>query len=181
MSQMIMRKDGTPFATEAAAKRAKTELEKPELAKIVVLGDKQYAVEYDGEDSNIRKKRIPLRQRNVLTVEDKYKREDFEYRFVNDREDRINIFEDAGWEKVMDDEQVIQVGDDSIRRETRDGTPVTKNVGGGKVAYLMKIPKDVYDEEQAIKQREIDESERAMKQQIESGEGRYGSAKFGPG
>ena len=36
MSQMIMRKDGTPFATEAAAKRAKTELENPELAKKLV-------------------------------------------------------------------------------------------------------------------------------------------------
>lgn len=179
MSQMIMRKDGTPFATEAAAKRAKTELDDPEKAKIVVIGDKQYAVEYDGEDSNVRKKRIPLRQRNVLTVEDKFKREDFEYRFVNDREDRISIFEDAGWEKVMDDQRVIEVGDDSIRREKRDGTPVTKNVGGGQVAFLMKIPKDIYDEEQAIKQREIEQSEEAMRQAALNEKGRYGKVKFG--
>jgi hypothetical protein len=181
MSQMIMRKDGTPFATEAAAKRARTELENPEKAKIIVIGDKQYAVEYDGEDSNIKKKRVPLRRRNVLTIEDKYKREDFEYRFVNDREDRIEVFEEAGWEKVMDEDQVIEIGDDSIRREVRDGTAVTKNVGGGRVAYLMKIPKDIYDEEQAIKQREIEQSEEAMRQTALNEKGRYGKVNFGSG
>lgn len=179
---LIMRKDGTPFATEAAAKREVSKLENPKNAKIIVLSDGEgYAVEVDGEETNVKRKRIPLRQRNVLTVEEKFKREDFEYRWVNDTPGRLQMFKEAGWEPVRDDEQVIEIGDDSVGRESRKGSIVKKTVNEKMETVLMKIPKDIYDEEQAVKQRELDKSEQAMKRKEQSKEGRYGEVRFGSG
>lgn len=179
---MIMRKDGTPFATEAAAKREVAKLENPKNAKIIVLPDGEgYAVEVDGEETNVKRKRIPLRERNILTIEDKYKREDFEYRWVNDTPGRIQMFQEAGWEPVRDDEQVIEIGDDSVGRESRKGSTVRKTVNENLETVLMKIPKDIYDEEQAVKQREVDKSEQAMKRKELEKEGRYGEIRYGHG
>ena len=177
----ITRKDGTPFATEAAAKREVSKLEDPKNAKIICLGDDGYVVEIDGEETNIKRKRIPLRERNVLTIEDKYKQDGFEYRFVNDVGKRLEIFKEAGWEPVRDTDQVIQIGDESVDRESRKGSLVTKsNKNDTQVAVLMRIPKDIYDEEQAIKQRKLKESERAMKRDEENQKGRYGKVEYGP-
>lgn len=178
----IKRKDGTPFATEAAAKREISKLENPKNAKIICLGDDEgYVVEVDGEETNVKRKRIPLRERNVLTIEDKYKREDFTYRWVNDTENRIQMFREAGWEPVLDTEQVIEIGDDSVGRESRKGTIVKKSVNEKMDTVLMRLPKDIYDEEQAIKQRELDKSEKAMKRDEQNKEGRYGEIRYGSG
>lgn len=179
---VIKRKDGTAFATPAAAKRVISQLENPQNAKVICLPDDEgYVVEVDGEETNIKRKRIPLRERNVLTVEDKYKREDYEYRWVNDTADRIQIFKEAGWEPVRDDEQVIEIGDDSVGRQSREssGSIVKKTVNEKLETVLMKIPKDIFDEEQAVKQREVERSEQAMKKREQNKEGRYGEVRFG--
>jgi hypothetical protein len=96
-----------------------------------------------------RPKRTPVSGRNILTSP---LRKGYVRRFVNDDEDRIKVFEDGGWKIVRGD---IPVGDKSVSRETSMGSPVMKHVGGGKKAYLMEIKEEWYKEDQAEKQKKI--------------------------
>ena len=96
---------------------------------------------------------------------------EFHHRVVNDVEDgqRIQEFLAAGYEIVSSKD--AQVGEKSIAKagEVREGTPVKISVGQGTKAYLMRIKKDWYQEDQAAKQRELDEKEATLKP-----EGTYG-------
>lgn len=94
--------------------------------------------------------------RNVLTVSGK--EPGFEYRIVNDDGDRISQFEEMGYEVVKD--QNIKVGDRRIANPTKEGSPIQVSVGGGTKAYLMRISKEWYDEDQAAKARRVDELEK---------------------
>jgi hypothetical protein len=98
--------------------------------------------------------------RNVLTVSGK--EPGFEYRVVNDDGDRVSQFEEMGYEIVKDSN--IKVGDRRIANPTKEGSPVQVSVGGGQKAYLMRIPKDWYDEAQADKAKQVDELEKGMLQ-----------------
>ena len=107
--------------------------------------------------------------RGRLTV--KRKDPDFEYRIVNDDLGRIDQLKERGYEIVTQD---TPVGDNRVATPTKEGSPVQINVGQGKKAYLMRIKKEWYDEDQAAKQVEIDNIE----QTIQGGEGGdYGSIK----
>ena len=118
-----------------------------------------------------KKKRVPLSgaDRNVLTVQKK--EPGFVYRFVNNVEDRIQRFMDAGYEPVTH-QQAGQVGD--TRVDTSQGTSsiVEKGVGGGKKAILMRIPEEFYKEDQKAKQDMVDTLEASMKR--EAKKDRYG-------
>lgn len=85
------------------------------------------------------------------------------YRFVNDTGSRIANFQAAGYEIVKDDE--LTVGDSRVfdPSDLGSGKKVTSN--DGTVSYLMRIKKEYYDEDQAVKQNYNNETERAMKQQ----------------
>lgn len=98
--------------------------------------------------------------RNVLTVSGK--EPGFEYRVVNDDGDRVSQFEEMGYEIVKDSN--IKVGDRRIANPTKEGSPVQVSVGGGQKAYLMRIPKDWYDEAQADKAKQVDDLEKGMLQ-----------------
>lgn len=97
--------------------------------------------------------------RNVLRVEGKDP--DFEYRVVNDTGDRIAQFEARGYEIVSD--KTVKVGDRRVANPTAEGSPVQVSVGGGQKAYLMRIKKEWYEEDQKAKQETITETEQAMK------------------
>lgn len=84
---------------------------------------------------------------------------DFEYRFVNDEGDRIQQFLDAGW--VHEDD--VKVGDKRVESASSEGKHVQVSVGQGRKAFLMKIPKDFFEEDQRAKQAHLDETEAAMK------------------
>lgn len=94
--------------------------------------------------------------RNVLTVSGK--EPDFMYRIVNDDGDRISQFEEMGYEIVKD--QNVKVGDRRIANPTKEGSPIQVSVGGGTKAFLMRIPKEWYDEDQAAKAKRVDELEK---------------------
>lgn len=96
--------------------------------------------------------------RNILTVSGKDPA--FEYRVVNDDGDRISQFEEMGYEVVKD--QNITVGDRRIANPTKEGSPIQISVGGGTKAYVMRIKKEWYDEDQAEKAKRIEESEKGM-------------------
>lgn len=171
MSELIMKADGSPFVTMEAAKSKRTRMGTDGLDTNIVKVDGGFALEKKPYKKP--KKRIPLGQRNVLTVPKDEKDPDFEYRWVNDKDGRINMFRDAGWE-VDERREDVQVGDPNVGTDTgRVGTAVTKSVGHGQVAYLMKIPKEFYQEDQQAKFGKIDEGESDLKMEQQK-KGRYG-------
>ena len=115
--------------------------------------------------ASARPKRTPISGRNILTV--KGKEAGFEYRIVNDSGDRIEMFKDAGWELV--DSKDVTVGDRRVDRTTSEGSKAQVSVGGGTKAFVMRIPKEFYDEDQAAKNKRIDALEESMKQKALSG------------
>lgn len=84
------------------------------------------------------------------------------YRVVNDVDngDRVSRFREIGYEVVADDK--IKAGDKRVNQPTPEGSPITISVGGGTKGILMRIPKEWYEEDQAEKNRAIDESEAAI-------------------
>lgn len=116
-----------------------------------------------------RTRRTPVSgKRNVLTVEGKDP--NYVYRFVNDNGDRVAIMQEQGYEVVTDSS--IKVGDRRVANPTQEGSPVKASVGQGQQAFLMRIKKEWYDEDQAAKQAHVTELETAMKK--EAKEGMYG-------
>lgn len=124
------------------------------------------------QDANIAKapvgrvRRSPLANKGKLTVANKDL--DYEYRFVNDEGDRVQELIERGYEPVLKSE--TKVG--STRRvddSTPEGSILQISVGEGKKGILMKQRKEFYDEDQAIKQGEVDKLEHATKQEALNG------------
>lgn len=107
-----------------------------------------------------RKTRVPVGQRNVLTVLGKDP--DFEYRIVNDVGDRVAAFEDAGY--VVEEAAAVRVGDKRVNRATPEGSKAQVSVGEGRKAYVMKIPKEFYAEDQNAKLNQVRQIEESIKQ-----------------
>lgn len=109
-----------------------------------------------------RVKRTPINGRNILNVTGK--EPGYEYRFVNDVGDRVAIFQERGWEIV--DSADVKVGDRRIESPGPLGSKAQIAVDKqGSKAFLMRIKKEWYDEDQSEKARSIAEQELAMKQQ----------------
>jgi hypothetical protein len=94
---------------------------------------------------------------NVLGLDTK----NFYYRWVNDVDDRLLIFRNAGYEFVNKSE-VKASGDPTIDTSKGTDSRLRKGVGGGLVAYLMKLPLEIKKEYDAEKDADILETERAM-------------------
>lgn len=108
------------------------------------------------------KRRIPVGSKNVMNVP---QIPGYKTRWVNDVREgqRMTTFTDAGYEFVMKGETdtsglSIQAGAD-----TPVGTPISKNVGGGVKAFLMKQREEFYNEDQQAKQRNIDQLENSIR------------------
>lgn len=112
-----------------------------------------------------RPQRTPVGQRNVLTV--KGKDPNYEYRIVNDIDDRIAQFLDAGYELVQDD--AVKVGDKRVDSASSVGGAKHISVGQGTKAYLMRQRKEWYDEDKARKLAHVAEIERATKEKALDG------------
>lgn len=96
---------------------------------------------------------------------------DYEYRFVNDVRDRVEIFKENGWEVVPQAD--VRIGDNRVENPSALGSASRIPVGlvGEQAghAVVMRIPKDWYEEDQRAKQAEIDRLERTMKEDALSG------------
>ena len=109
-----------------------------------------------------RAKRTPINGRNVLTASNL--EAGFKYRFVNDMGDRVESFKERGWELV--DTDGVKLGDRRVEAASTLGSKAQVSVDkSGTKAFLMRIPKDWYEEDQQDKARSIAEQESAMKQQ----------------
>lgn len=108
------------------------------------------------------RKRTPINGRNILSVTNK--EAGYEYRFVNDVGDRVELFKERGWELV--DAADVRIGDRRVDSATTLGSKAQASVDKvGTKAFLMRIKNEWYQEDQADKAKSIAEQELAMKQQ----------------
>lgn len=104
--------------------------------------------------------RTPVASRSVLSV--KGQEPGYHYRVVNDDDDRVEAFKGAGYEVVLAKD--VKIGDRRVEATSAEGTAASTSVGGGKRGIVMRIKKEWYDEDQALKQKQINELEDSMKQ-----------------
>lgn len=118
-----------------------------------------------------RPNRIPVSgRRDILTVEGKDP--NYKYTWVNDDRGMIEKFKQGGYEMV---DHAVTVGQRDADTSNPTSKVVSKNVGGGITAYLMRIPKEWHEEDMKEKARRIDESEADLKRNLNSGkDGTYG-------
>lgn len=94
----------------------------------------------------------------------------YHYRFVNDEDDKVQAFTEAGYEPVLDKD--VNIGDKRVDKATAEGSVKTVSVGGGTKAVLMRIRQDWYDEDQLEKEKHIRILEQTTEQKAL--EGNYG-------
>jgi hypothetical protein len=110
--------------------------------------------------ASARPHRVPVSSRNRIAVRNK--EDGYDYRIVNDVEDRITRFQEGGWEIVPAD-KAGPIGDKRVDNPTAPGSSSHISVGQGTKAVLMRIKSQYYKEDQAAKQAAIDELEGTMK------------------
>lgn len=109
----------------------------------------------------IRPKRTPINGRNILTVQGKDP--NYVYRIVNADGDRIAQFEEAGYELVEGKD--VKVGDRRLDSASAEGSKAQVSVDReGKKAFVMRIRKEWYEEDQRAKQKQVDDLEQSIKQ-----------------
>jgi len=106
-----------------------------------------------------RTQRVPVGTRQVLSVAGKDP--SYEYRIVNDSGDRVQEFLDAGYEVVAADS--VRVGDKRVNSASSEGSVSQISVGQGQKAFVLRIKKEWYAEDQASKQQRVNELESATK------------------
>ena len=102
--------------------------------------------------------RTPLGTRNRLTF--KNLDPDYKYRMISDKDGRLQRAQDGGYEFV---ESTEGLGDQMAAEASKMGKNVSKPVGHGVTGYLMRIKKDLYDEDQKMKQSQVNATEQTMK------------------
>ena len=112
-----------------------------------------------------RPQRVPVGTRNILTVANKDP--SYEYRIVNDSGDRVQEFLDAGYELV--EQNSVRVGDKRVNSASAEGTLSQVSVGQGMKAFVMRIKKEWYAEDQARKQQYVNRLESSTKEQALDG------------
>ena len=120
-----------------------------------------------------RPKRVPINgKRDILTVVGQEK--GWHYCWVN--EDKVPRFQMSNYEFVDHD---CVVGDRKIDAAARIGGKISKAVGNGMTAYLMRITQEEHDEDVALELKEIKDRENAMKRELNSSaDGRYGKVEI---
>ena len=110
------------------------------------------------EKTTARPKRTPLGSRNRLS----FGKQDpnFVYRVINDQDDRLIHAQEAGYEYVTGDEPL---GDKRAAEGGKVDSRVSKPVGNNTRGYLMRIPRDYYNEDQDAKMKKVDETEQLLK------------------
>lgn len=100
-----------------------------------------------------RPKRKPVYEanRNKITVTN-LDQKNFMYRWVNDVENRIAMFLEGGWTLV--DKNGKEVGSSDVESSNVVGSALSRGMGGGVTAYLMRIPMELWLEDQERKERE---------------------------
>lgn len=124
------------------------------------------------EEKKTRKRvRIGEDGRNILNVDVP---KGYVGRWVNDEDDRVQQLEDRGYRvytkgDLSSDDGLVE-GSDGV------GSAMTKNMGKGTKGVFMIQKQGYYEEDQADKQKQVDDVERTIMTNDE--EGRYGKIKI---
>jgi len=111
-------------------------------------------------ESKVRVRRTPINgTRNRLNV--RGKEDGYQYRIVNDIDDRVQTFQEMGYEIVSDSN--VQVGDKRVANPTKEGSPVQVSVGQGIKAFVMRQKNEWFEADQKAKQVQVNELESSMK------------------
>ena len=103
-----------------------------------------------------RPRRTPIGRRNRLSVENRDP--NYHYRIVNDVDGRVQDLLDQDYEIVLD----AKVGDKRVDDISSLGSAKQISVGKGVKAFVMKKRKDWFQDDQDLKQKEIDDLEASM-------------------
>jgi len=122
--------------------------------------------------------RIPIGLNNDITaVRDTP--DGFKDHWVNDNPGRLEKLKLAGYEHV----ESAQVGDVGVDGSHNEEGVVSRDMGKGVTAYLMRQRREYFDEDQAAKQARIDETVQSLRRDkvksTESTDGSYGEVKIG--
>lgn len=112
-------------------------------------------------EQSTRKERIPVSANRAPLSVKGFDEKNYQGRFVNDVGDRIARFLDGGYEFVAKDG--TSVGETTVDSSSGLDSRVKKPVGQGIYAYLMRLPRELYNEDQKAKQRELDRLDEAIK------------------
>lgn len=116
-------------------------------------------------------------KRDITTVLDTP--EGYVDRWVNDEPGRVEKFKGAGYELV----DKASVGTSNVDGTHAEDGVVSKDMGKGTTAYLMRQREDHFNEDQAEKQQYVDSTEESMRKRKinphESTDGTYGEVKIG--
>lgn len=98
-------------------------------------------------------------------------------RWVNDNPGRIEQFKRAGYELV----EKAQVGDEGVDGTHSESGVVSRDMGKGVTAYLMRQRKDYFEADKAEKLAKIDKTEEAIQRNKNDNrnDGQYGEVTIG--
>ena len=127
------------------------------------------------------KDRVPLgTHRQKLNVDNYDIPEDKVVRWINDHPGRVDSALGGGYTFVQDPKQEVKVGDDPLRHRGMDSavTAIVGTTDGGEPirAYLMMLDKDLYEEDKAAKEAEMDKTDASIRRGVGPGaseEGMY--------
>lgn len=137
------------------------------------------------EGTTSRPKRVAVSgNRDILTVVGKDN--EFKYRWVKDINEsgqRVFKFRQAGYEFVdATTAEQYGIGSDSVYDASDLGSLIRKPAGDGTYLYLMRIPTEFFEEDQAAKQQAIKNTENQIMRErnpdSSGDDGQYGSVKF---
>ena len=115
--------------------------------------------------------RATAARRDVLTVRGLKDQDEFYYRWVNDTGDRLAQCIEDGYTFV--DKKGLEAGDKNVESARGTESVLKKGVGRGTTAYLMKIPREIYE---AYKAEELRDKVLAVEESMKEKEkGQYGS------
>ncbi len=115
------------------------------------------------KETSVRKERVPVASQRAPLKYKGLDTDNFVQRWVLDRDDRIEEYKLGGYDFVKPTGQGTEVGDPTVNSSKGLDTRVTKSAGfGGLRLVLMQIPKEFYLQDQAAKQKIVDETEESM-------------------
>ena len=120
--------------------------------------------------------RVPVGGRRDITAVHGQDTDGYKLRWVNDTDNRLQTFKTAGYEYV----ESAKVGDSHVDGTHNENGVVSKEMGKGTTAYLMKQRLDYFEEDKAAKQKIVDETEESMRRKPDDNrDGQYGEIKIG--
>jgi hypothetical protein len=122
----------------------------------------------EANSAEVRPARVPVGMRPKLAVVGK--NPNYVYRWINDTPGRISLFKQGGWELCTNDE--VDVGNFTAEQSSGEGSLACQVVDGGTglKAYVMKIKKEWFDEDQHAQELEVRRTEETLSPNLNDGE-----------